>query len=280
MPTTTHLSRRCLLLLLAPAALRANQRLYLTDGSYHVVREFQVLEDRVRFYSVERSQWEEIPKDLVDFTRTEGEHADRRASQAEEQAMMDAEDAIERRMRREAAAIPQDAGVYVFENGKPREIPLAELEMVNDKRRSFLKVITPLPMVAGRNWVEVKGLFSPNIFRVPRPEFFIRLHTHQRFGFLKMTEHNGNRVVQTWELIPITKEVLEAQEDVADFRRQAGPMLYQIWPREDLEPGEYALVTFSPGEGNVRAWDFGYQPEGVPPTPPKPAPKKDRKKDK
>jgi hypothetical protein len=276
MPTIATLSRRSLWLMLAPLCLRGNQRLYLTDGSYHVVREYQVLTDRVRFYSVERSQWEELPKELVDFARTTGEDAERKAVQAEEQKLVDDEEAVERRMRREAAAIPPDVGVYYFQDGRPREIPLAELEMVNDRRRSFLKVITPLPMVAGRNWVELKGLYSQTVFQTPRPEFYIRLHTHQRFGFLKMTEHKGNRVVQTWELIPVSKELMEFQEDVADFRRQAGPMLYQIWPREDLEPGEYALATFSPGEGNIRAWDFGYQPAGQPPTPPKPAPKKEK----
>lgn len=277
MQASTRISRRSLLLLLAPLALQANQRLYLTDGTYHIVREYQVLADRVRFYSVERSQWEEIPKELVDFQRTQAVDAETKADQAREQQLLDEETAIERRMRREAALIPSDPGVYVIDNGKAREIPLADLEMVNDRRRSFLKVITPLPMIAGRNWVELKGLHSPNVFRQPRPEFYIRLHTHQRFGFLKMTEHNGNRVVQTWELVPVSRELLETQEDLPDFRRQAGPMLYQIWPREDLEPGEYALATFAQGEGNIRAWDFSYQPEGQSPTPPKPAPKPQKK---
>lgn len=277
MPARTTFSRRSLLLLALPLALEANQRLYLTDGSYHIVREYQVLADRVRFYSIERSQWEEIPKDLVDFARTTEEDAEKKQDQAVEQKLADEEEAMERRMRREAASIPRDPGVYVIEDGKPREIPLADLEMVNDRRRSFLKVITPLPMIAGRNWVELKGLHSTNVFRHPRPEFYIRLHTHQRFGFLQMTEHNGNRVVQTWELVPISRELFETQEDVADFRRQAGPMLYKIWPREDLPPGEYALATFSQGEGNIRAWDFSYQPEGQPPTPPKPMPKPQKK---
>jgi len=272
------LNRLCCLLLLLALTLLANQRLYLTDGSFHLVRAYEVLGDRVRFYSVERSQWEEIPKDLIDFKRTMDEQEEQKASQAEEQASLDAEDAIERRMRHEAAAVPADAGVYVFEEEKARELPLAEMEVVNDRRRSLLKLINPLPVVAGRNWVEVKGLHSANVFRTARPKFYIRLHTYQRFGFLKMTEHKGNRVLQTWELIPVTKQLVETQEEVEDFRRQAGPMLYQIWPRENLEPGEYALATFAPGEGNIRAWDFSYQIEGLPPVPPRQAAKQPSKK--
>ena len=60
----------CLALL---PSLAANVKLYLKDGTYHVVREYEVQADRVRFYSVERSEWEEIPLDLVDLRRTEAE---------------------------------------------------------------------------------------------------------------------------------------------------------------------------------------------------------------
>ena len=48
-------------LLIAATAFAANVKLYLKDGGYHVVREYQVQTDRVHFYSVERSQWEDIP---------------------------------------------------------------------------------------------------------------------------------------------------------------------------------------------------------------------------
>jgi len=42
------------LLLLALAASGATIKLYLTDGTYHLVREYKVQEDRVRYYSIER----------------------------------------------------------------------------------------------------------------------------------------------------------------------------------------------------------------------------------
>lgn len=45
----------------------ANVKLFLTDGTWHWVREYQVLADRVRYYSVERSDWEEIPLSLADL---------------------------------------------------------------------------------------------------------------------------------------------------------------------------------------------------------------------
>ena len=71
--------RRILAILLFAvfAAWGVNVKLYLKDGGFHLVREYQVQADRVRFYSVERSQWEEIPLDMVDLKRTQTEAAAR-----------------------------------------------------------------------------------------------------------------------------------------------------------------------------------------------------------
>jgi len=59
------------LLIFAVSAAAANVRLYLKDGTYHMVREYAIQEDRVHYYSVERSDWEDIPLALVDLKRTE-----------------------------------------------------------------------------------------------------------------------------------------------------------------------------------------------------------------
>jgi hypothetical protein len=62
------------LLLLAgsPAQSQAtNQRLILKDGTFQVVRQYQVVGDRVRYLSAERGEWEEMPSSLVDWAATE-----------------------------------------------------------------------------------------------------------------------------------------------------------------------------------------------------------------
>src|ERR1700678_551346 len=114
------------LLLAVFAAWAANIKLYLKDGGYHLVREYQVQTDRVRYYSVERSQWEEIPLDLVDLKRTESEVPERQTTLAEETKVVVEEEKAVHEMRAEVASIPQDPGVYYLEDKTVKPIKVAE----------------------------------------------------------------------------------------------------------------------------------------------------------
>src|SRR5215470_10846054 len=98
---TTVMRKYFVVLAMACLAWAANVKLYMKDGSYHVVREYQVQSDRVHFYSIERSQWEDIPLDLVDLKRTETEAASRKSKLDEDAKVIAEEEKIERDMAKE-----------------------------------------------------------------------------------------------------------------------------------------------------------------------------------
>ena len=252
-------------LLLAGALGAAVVKLYLTDGTYQKVREYEVVGNRVRFYTVERSEWEEIPLDLVDLERTKNEIKQREEATRTEQQFWDREEAAERERRREIASVPQALGAYLVDGDKMMRLPRADLDVLTDKKKQFLKIITPVPMIAGRKDVIIRGLHAEMVVTTPTPEFYLRLYREERFGIIRLGRKKKDRHVESWAVAPVTNMVYEEHENLPVFRREVGDNLYKIWPKEPLEPGEYAVVEFSIGEANVQAWDFGYWPSGAPP---------------
>jgi hypothetical protein len=236
-----------------------NVRLYLRDGSDHLVREYQVLDDRVRFYSLERSEWEEIPLELVDLERTDKERA--RLNQEREQRA--AEDRIERQAERQGRTelhrVPLEDGVYWVHGEQILPLAQAEPQIVGNTRRSILKVIAPIPVVAGKQTVEIPGAASKFTVRDPRPQFYFRLAKMERFGLVRVKPKKDARVVQDVTIVPVSNEVMEEQEEIEVFRQQLAPSVFKIWPVEPLEPGEYAIVQFTPGKVNTQVWDFAYR---------------------
>ncbi|MBZ5584331.1 MAG: hypothetical protein LAQ30_19380 [Acidobacteriia bacterium] len=174
-------------LLLALAAWGANIKLYLKDGSYHIVREYQVQSDRVRFYSVERSQWEEMPLDLVDLKRTEAEAAQRKTELEKEAKIISEEDKAERAIQDEVMKIPQDPGVYYVEGGQTKILRQAESSVKTNKGRSVLKRLAPIPVVSGKATVELDNPHSETVFTNPEQEFYIQLSDTERFGIARLT---------------------------------------------------------------------------------------------
>jgi hypothetical protein len=242
-----------------------NVKLFMKDGSDQLVREYKIENDRVKFYSLDREEWEEVPLALVDLDKTKGEIKARSETIRADAAAQDAEDKAERAARKEVANVPQEPGVYLIDDRKPAPqnltaMKLGESKVVNDKRRSVLRAITPVPMVPGKATLELDGPHSAQGTANRSPEFYIRLSDEERFGIVRVSQHKGNRVVEKLTIEPMIKETTQEPDLVEVFRQQVADGLFKIWPQKPLDPGEYAVVQYSMEKLDMQVWDFFIAP--------------------
>ena len=234
----------------------ANVKLYLKDGGDQLVREYEVTGDRVRYYSTERGQWEEIPLQLVDLERTRQEQEKdenwRQTRQEEDQILRQAE----RLARTELHNVPLEDGVYLAGEEMARPLPQSEVTLSSSKTRGLLRVLAPMPIVPGKATANVAGKTAAFAVNDPRPIFYMRLAKNSRSGILRMKEEKDSRQAQVIETMHATEQVMEEQDEVEIFRQQLAPNVYRLWPVEPLAAGEYAVFEYTPGEKDIRIWDF------------------------
>jgi hypothetical protein len=260
---------RLLLLFLLTAVLLFGQvfKLFLKDGDYHLVREYHVEGDRVRYYSTERSQWEEIPTALVDLAKTEHVRAAKLQSEQRMSKEFDAEEQAERELQHEIGSIPQDTGSYYRIAGQVKTLPAADYKVITDKRRAILKTISPIPIVPGKAAVVIQGEHSKFIIHESRPQFYVRPAKQDQFGIAKLTPRKNTRIVESVSIVPVENADIENRKEDAIFTQQLAGNLFKIWPEKPLTPGEYAVVEYNGdsydpnGEVDLIIWDFAYQPQ-------------------
>src|SRR6516165_5611097 len=140
--------------------LAHNHRLILKDGSYQIVRQYQVVGDRVRYLSLERGVWEELPNDLVDWAATRkweqnhsgpyqgAEAASPGMKEAEELDKEEAAERAEQKARMPEVAkgleLPDQDGVFVLDTyqGTPELVQLAPSSLsMNQKNRHSISTM-------------------------------------------------------------------------------------------------------------------------------------------
>jgi hypothetical protein len=167
-----------------------NHRLILKDGSYQMVRDYQIAGDRVRYLSQERGEWEELPSDLVDWSATkkwEQEHSDlveEDPSPAMKEAeTIDKEESEERaeqnaRMPKVADGLelPDEDGVFVLDTyqGTPELVELAPTDMsMQAKNRKGIAVLNPL--ATQKASLELEGAHAKVHLHVNDPAIYLSL---------------------------------------------------------------------------------------------------------
>jgi len=268
-------ARLALLLLgleLIPCAGWAQIKLYLKDGSYQLVKSYEVKADRVRYYSIERSNWEEIPRTLVDFEATKRAQEEEKASQNKE--LEEARELEKERFERPEQTgfeispgirLPQEEGVFAFDGTRVIRLAQSTGEVVTDKKRKALLMAMPGPILKSRSLVTLAGEKAPVRISVPQPTFYVQSSDNlgDRLLLIAVKTGKGARVVERIEATAggIGKPN-EVRDEILVERKQVASGVYMLKPVKELPAGEYALGELADQKLNLLVWDFGVDASG------------------
>lgn len=286
------------LLLCSLAFAQATKRLILKDGTYQSVEKYEIKGDRVRYLSAERYEWEEMPKELVDWDATKkyeedlGKGVSHSAEQVDKE--MEEERAMEDAKTPEVAPnlrLPMTGGVFVMDTyrDQPQLIELSQSasELNKDVKGSILRA-TINPLASNNQKIEVPGSHAKVQVHVARPAVFFNVEDQQepdpdkkpttgnpdktddmtlippkaqdRFRFVRMESKKDSRVLGNVK-VSFTGKMSQQQTFVPTQGELLGGGWVKVTPTQDLAPGEYAIAEMlGEKEINLYVWDFGVNP--------------------
>jgi hypothetical protein len=278
-----------------PRGLPHGKKLVLKDGTFQLVRSYEKNGDRVRYFSVERGAWEEIPDSLVDWDATKkAEAADEKTTSALlekvriQEAAANAETPVDVDASLRVAPgvfLPDGEGMFALEGKSIRKIEQAGSQVRVDKKNVVKQVLSPIPIVPSKHYIELPGAKAPVRLTSTQPEFYLRetATDAEHDSTLLRTKRQGEsgpEVALVHALVKGDKRRLESirslfgqelsedRDEIAIQRWEVAPEIYRFTLSAPLPPGEYVLAEVLPDGINMYVWDFG-----VDATPePKPAP--------
>jgi hypothetical protein len=239
----------------------------LTDGSFQLVREYKVEGDRVKYYSLDSSQWEQIPVSLVDWEATkkvEAEEAQRDAAiiakvktqeVARQAVPLDIDASLE---VAPGIFLPPGEHLFVFDGKAVLPLPQAETDSKFSKGHFIEHVMVPIPIVPTRHSISIQGAHAKLRIVNTRPEFYMRLANGREpeLVLIRTKVHGDIRHVENLDQI----------FDLSEEKRDSVPIqlwvvaggVYRFTLGHELAPGEYAIAEMVRDEGaGLYVWDFG-----------------------
>ncbi|HSZ60760.1 MAG TPA: hypothetical protein VK828_03125 [Terriglobales bacterium] len=274
------------------------RRLILKDGSYQSVTKYEVHGDRVRYYSAERGEWEEVPKSLVDWDATDKfEQGRKDGGLAPEAVELDKELEAERKAEQARSPqvapglrLPDEGGIFLldtFEN-QPQ---LAELhqsggDVEKTSKTNILRAAIN-PLAGAKQNIELPGPHAKIQSHSTVPSIYINVDPDQsapptatatpaaatsaasasnsasnndRFKIIRIDLKNGKRFAGAVK-IAVNGKMKTDERFVATTSAPMTGGWIKIAPTEPLPPGEYAVAEMLGTEGmNLYVWDFGVNP--------------------
>jgi hypothetical protein len=259
-------------------------KLMLTDGTYQLVREYERNGEHVRYYSLERGAWEELPASMVDWNATakmEEEEKKRstelveKVHKQEEARRMDNVADIDASLRvGDGAFLPSGEGMFLVEGKTIRILDQAGSEIKTDKKRLIAQVMSPVPLVPGKQSVVLQGSRAVVRVKTNNPEFYLReappdpnststIKKSRREGesgpdveLVRTKVGRNNRQLESINTL-FGQAVSENMNEISMQRWEVAPNVYRFTLSQALPPGEYVLAEALEDGLNLYVWDFG-----------------------
>jgi len=266
--------------------LPRGKKLILKDGSFQLIREYQRNGERVRYFSVERGDWEELPASMVDWDATKKAEA---AEQAEEDALAAKIHAREQAQKVETVLdvdaslqiaqgvfLPPGEGMFVLEGKSVTKLEQVGSQVKTDKKQFLKQVLSPIPIVPSKRNVEIPGANAKIRVRYGLAEFYLREappdpdrttpiikssrpgESGPEVALVRATVKGNKRLLES--IRSMFGQQLDEKVDVVSIQRwEVAPTVYRFTLSESLPPGEYALAEILPDGMNMFVWDFGVE---------------------
>ena len=283
-----------LLTALLPAPVHAQslaKRLILKDGSYQLATKWEKKGDRIRYYSAERGEWEEIPDSLIDWPATDKFEKERTAGAPPPEAVeldkeLEAERKAEELKSPEVAPglrLPEEGGIFLLDNFQSQP-QLNELQQtggdLNKNMKGNILRAAINPIASAKQTIEIPGTHAKVQSHVTLPTIYVNANNDQnqdsaaapaqqpkqpelppdRFKIVRMQVKGDKRIAGDIK-IAVYGKVSQEQKLVPTTARALTDGWMIVTPASALTPGEYAVVEMLGKEGmNLNVWDFGVNP--------------------
>lgn len=246
------------------------KKLVMKDGTFQIVSSYQVDGDRVRYFSVERSEWEEIPASLVDWPATKQAESDEAKTDAaltskikagEEAANAAALDVDASFEVVPGVFLPPGAGFFILDGQVISPLKQSPASTKLNKGHVVEQIVVPLPVIPSRTSVDLPGRHASLRTTNPTPEFYFRTTDLDEPQIELIVAHvkGDKRHIENIDTLFGQQNHKGQTISMQEWRVANG--LYRFTLGQSLAPGEYALAQFSAKEGiNLLLWDFGVDP--------------------
>lgn len=251
----------------ANPAVPRGKKLVMKDGTFQIVSSYQLDGDRVRYFSVERSEWEEIPASLIDWPATKqaeaaAEKTDavltnkiKAGEEAAKAAQLDVDASLE---VVPGVFLPPGEGFFLLDGQAIFPLKQSPASMKLNKGHFVEQIVVPIPVIPFRTSVDLPGRHASFRMTNSSPEFYFRTTDlgEPQIELLVAPVRGDKRHIENIDTL--FGERSHKGKTVSLQEWQVAKGLYRFTLGQSLAPGEYALAQFSPKEDiSLLLWDFG-----------------------